>query len=367
MSHDIRTPINGICGMVEVSEYYKDDLEKQAECREKIRNAAHLLLELVNEVLDMGKLESGEINLEHVPFNIGKTYESVLDIMEKLAKERDIEIICNGEGIEHWDVIGNPIHVKRIFMNFMSNAIKYNKEHGKLFLKGKELSFDGKIAWIEFTCQDTGVGMSKEFQKHIFDPFTQDAYNSHAQYNGTGLGLSIAKALVEKMGGFVAFSSELGKGTTFVITIPFQVNTSIHVKNETDVQKSSIQGLNILLVEDNDLNMEFADFVLLQSGANVTKAWNGKEAVEIFEKAPMHSFDVVLMDIMMPVLDGYAATKAIRHLNREDAQTIPIIAMTANAFMDDKLKAKAVGMNGHVSKPINPELLINTILENKHD
>lgn len=315
----------------------------------------------------MGKLESGEINLEHVPFNIGKTYESVLDIMEKLAKERDIEIICNGEGIEHWDVIGSPIHVKRIFMNFMSNAIKYNKEHGKLFLKGKELSFDGKTAWIEFTCHDTGVGMSKEFQKHIFEPFTQDAYNSHAQYNGTGLGLSIAKALVEKMGGFVVFSSELGKGTTFVITIPFQVNTSIHVKNETDVQKSSIQGLNILLVEDNDLNMEFADFVLLQSGANVTKAWNGKEAVEIFEKAPMHSFDVVLMDIMMPVLDGYAATKAIRHLNREDAQTIPIIAMTANAFMDDKLKAKAVGMNGHVSKPINPELLINTILENKHD
>lgn len=367
MSHDIRTPINGICGMVEVSEYYKDDLEKQAECREKIRNAAHLLLELVNEVLDMGKLESGEINLEHVPFNIGKTYESVLDIMEKLAKERDIEIICNGEGIEHWDVIGSPIHVKRIFMNFMSNAIKYNKEHGKLFLKGKELSFDGKTAWIEFTCQDTGVGMSKEFQKHIFEPFTQDAYNSHAQYNGTGLGLSIAKALVEKMGGFVAFSSELGKGTTFVITIPFQVNTSIHVKNETDVQKSSIQGLNILLVEDNDLNMEFADFVLLQSGANVTKSWNGKEAVEIFEKAPMHSFDVVLMDIMMPVLDGYAATKAIRHINREDAQTVPIIAMTANAFMDDKLKAKAVGMNGHVSKPINPELLINTILENKHD
>lgn len=169
------------------------------------------------------------------------------------------------------------------------------------------------------------------------------------------------------MGGFVAFSSELGKGTTFVITIPFQVNTSIHVKNETDVQKSSIQGLNILLVEDNDLNMEFADFVFLQSGANVTKAWNGKEAVEIFKKVPMHSFDVVLMDIMMPVLDGYAATKAIRHLNREDAQTIPIIAMTANAFMDDKLKAKAVGMNGHVSKPINPELLINTILENKHD
>lgn len=188
MSHDIRTPINGVCGMIEVSEYYKDDLEKQAECREKIRNAAHLLLELVNEVLDMGKLESGEINLEHVPFNIGKTYESVLDIMEKLAKERDIEIICNGEGIEHWDVIGSPIHVKRIFMNFMSNAIKYNKEHGKLFLKGKELSFDGKIAWIEFTCQDTGVGMSKEFQKHIFEPFTQDAYNSHAQYNGTGLG-----------------------------------------------------------------------------------------------------------------------------------------------------------------------------------
>lgn len=367
MSHDIRTPINGICGMVEVSEYYKDDLEKQAECREKIRNAAHLLLELVNEVLDMGKLESGEINLEHVPFNIGKTYESVLDIMEKLAKERDIEIICNGEGIEHWDVIGSPIHVKRIFMNFMSNAIKYNKEHGKLFLKGKELSFDGKTAWIEFTFQDTGVGMSKEFQKHIFEPFTQDAYNSHAQYNGTGLGLSIAKALVEKMGGFVAFSSELGKGTTFVITIPFQVNTPIHVKNETDVQKSSIQGLNILLVEDNDLNMEFADFVLLQSGANVTKAWNGKEAVEIFKKVPMHSFNVVLMDIMMPVLDGYAATKAIRHLNREDAQTIPIIAMTANAFMDDKLKAKAVGMNGHVSKPINPELLINTILENKHD
>ena len=362
MSHDIRTPINGICGMLDVADYYHNDINKLAECREKIRDASHLLLELINEVLDMGKLESGEIMLEEVPFNLYDIAHNVLEVIEKMAEERKIEITQDNIGVAHWNLIGSPVHVKRIMMNFISNAVKYNKEHGKIMLRCREISTEGDTAVFEFTCRDTGIGMSREFQEHLFEPFTQERVGGYSKYGSTGLGMSITMALVKRMGGDITFESEKDKGTTFVITIPFKIDTEKR-EAEQKAKKSvcSIAGMNILLVEDNELNMEIAEFMLQNEGAVVTKAWNGQEAVELFEKSRSGEFDVILMDIMMPVMNGYEATKRIRSLEREDAKTIPIIAMTANAFTEDRIKAKAAGMDEHIAKPVDVELLIKVI------
>ena len=365
MSHDIRTPINGICGMINVADHYADNMEKQTECRAKIKKASHLLLELINEVLDMSKLESDEVVLEEIPFNLNGISEEILGVIEHMAAEQNIRIIWEKKEVTHWNLIGSPVHVKRILMNILSNAVKYNKENGYVYIGCREIpSKQTAMTTLEFVCRDTGIGMTEAFQKRIFEPFAQEHAGSRTKFAGTGLGMPITKKLVEKMGGTISFESKEGTGTTFVIRIPFQIDADMKDRTETEEKtETSIQGLHVLLTEDNELNMEIAEFVLQNEGAVVTKAWNGQKAVDIFRKNRPGEFDVILMDIMMPVMNGYEAAKMIRSLDREDAKVIPIIAMTANAFTEDKMRAKEAGMDEHIAKPVDGKLLVKVINE----
>ena len=363
MSHDIRTPINGICGLVDMADHYADDMEKQTEYRTKIKEASNLLLELVNDVLDMSKLESGEIVLEEIPFNLRSISREVFVVIEQVAAEQNIRIMWEKKEIIHRDLIGSPGYVKRVMMNILSNAVKYNRENGHIYLSCMEIpSEQPGMTTMEFICRDAGIGMTEEFQKHIFEPFAQEHTGSRTKFPGTGLGMAIAKNLVEKMGGTITLESEYGVGTTFVIRVPFKIDLDADKREEQkDISEKSIKGLHILLAEDNELNMEIAEFLLQNEGADVTKAWNGQEAVELFRKSGPGGFDVILMDIMMPVMNGYEATKMIRSLDREDAKEIPIIAMTANAFTEDRIRAKEAGMDEHVAKPVDVELLVKVI------
>ena len=365
MSHDIRTPINGICGMINVADHYADNMEKQTECRAKIKKTSHLLLELINEVLDMSKLESDEVVLEDIPFNLNSIFEEILGVIEHMAAEQNIRILWEKKEVTHWNLIGSPVHVKRILMNILSNAVKYNKENGYVYISCREIpSKQTAMPTLEFVCRDTGIGMTEAFQKRIFEPFAQEHAGSRTKFAGTGLGMPITKKLVEKMGGTISFESKEGTGTTFVIRIPFQIDADMKDRNETEEKtETSIQGLHVLLTEDNELNMEIAEFVLQNEGAVVTKAWNGQKAVDIFRKSRPGEFDAILMDIMMPVMNGYEAAKMIRSLDREDAKVIPIIAMTANAFTEDKMRAKEAGMDEHIAKPVDGKLLVKVINE----
>ena len=363
MSHDIRTPINGICGLVNMADHYADDMEKQTEYRIKVKEASNLLLELVNDVLDMSKLESGEIVLEEIPFNLSSISREVFVVIEQMAAEQNIRIKWEKKEITHWDFIGSPGYVKRVMMNILSNAVKYNRENGHIYISCMEIpSEQPGMTTMEFVCRDTGIGMTEEFQKCVFEPFAQEHTGSRTKFAGTGLGMAIAKNLVEKMGGTITFESEEGAGTTFVIRVPFRIDTDSDRKVKTgEKTEASIRGLHILLAEDNELNMEIAEFMLQNEGTEVTKAWNGQEVVDLFRKSEPGEFDVILMDIMMPVMNGYEATKMIRSMDREDAKVIPIIAMTANAFTEDRLKAKEAGMNEHIAKPVDVELLVKVI------
>ena len=365
MSHDIRTPINGICGMIDVADHYAEDMKKQTECRAKIKEASHLLLELINEVLDMSKLESDEVILEEIPFNLNSIFEEILGVIEQMATEQNIRILWEEKEVTHWNLIGSPVHVKRILMNILSNAVKYNKENGYVYISCREIpSEQTAMTTLEFVCRDTGIGMTEAFQKRIFEPFAQEHAGSRTKFAGTGLGMPITKKLVEKMGGTISFESKEGIGTTFLIRIPFRIDTDRKDRTEAEEKtETSIQGLHVLLTEDNELNMEIAEFVLQNEGTVVTKAWNGQEAVDIFRKSSPGEFDVILMDIMMPVMNGYEAAEMIRSLDREDAKVIPIIAMTANAFTEDRRRAKEAGMDEHIAKPVDGKLLVKVINE----
>ena len=365
MSHDIRTPINGIRGMVNMADHYADDMEKQTEYRTKIKEASNLLLELVNDVLDMSKLESGEIVLEEIPFNLSSIFREVFVVIEQMAAEQNIRIMWEKKEITHCDFIGSPGYVKRVMMNILSNAVKYNRENGEIYISCIEIpSEQPEMTTMEFVCRDTGIGMTEEFQKRVFEPFAQEHTGSRAKFAGTGLGMAISRKLVEKMGGTITFESEKGVGSTFVIRVPFKIDPDEDEhKVQKDIPEKSIKGLHILLAEDNELNMKIAEFMLQNEGADVTKAWNGQAAVQIFEKSRLGEFDVILMDIMMPVMNGYEATKRIRALDREDAKKIPIIAMTANAFTEDRIRAKEAGMDEHISKPVDGKLLVKVIHE----
>ena len=365
MSHDIRTPINGIRGMIEIAEHYPDNIKKQTECREKVKEASGLLLELINEVLDMSKLESGEIVFEYEPFDIIKLSREVYDVIERLASERGIEIIQSDCHVPHRHLMGSPVHYKRVLMNILSNAVKYNKDKGKIFITCQEIaSKDGK-ATVEFVCRDTGIGMSEDFQKHLFEPFAQEAADVRTNYKGTGLGMPITKSIVEKMGGTITFESVKGEGTTFRVVTTFDIDQNI-IEQETVAGKentSSIEGAIIILAEDNELNMEISRFLLTEEGARVIEVRNGQEAVDAMAASEPGSVDAILMDIMMPVIDGYEATRAIRQMDQSDAKSIPIIAMTANAFMEDKLAAKKAGMDAHIAKPLDTKQLMRTLAE----
>ena len=333
----------------------------------KIRDAAMFLFELVNDVLDMSKMESGEIELEHVSFDLRDILKEVSSLIEVQAVERGIAFNYRPEEGKHWNLIGSPLHLRQILLNIAGNSVKYNRENGSLNLFCREVSDSNGYAMFEFGCADTGKGMSEKFQQHMFEPFSQEENGARTNLGGTGLGLSIVKKLVEKMQGEIDVVSEVEKGTTFTIHIPFKIDAEEKErKPEKEEQEQSIAGVRILLVEDNELNMEIAEFMLQNEGAVVKKTWNGQEAVEIFEKSRPDEFDVILMDIMMPVMNGYEAAKMIRSMDREDAKTIPIIAMTANAFTEDRIRAKEAGMDEHISKPIDMKLLVKIIHELVH-
>ncbi len=358
MSHDIRTPINGIRGMVEIGDRCPEDMARQADCRKKIWEASTLLLELVNEVLDMGKLESGEVVLESVPFDLPELMHEVTDVLEKQAAERGIVLHREYGRLPHPRLVGSPLHVKRLLMNVLSNAIKYNREKGQVMLDCFELSSTGDKVQICFVCADTGIGMSEEFQKRMFEPFTQENAGARSVYGGTGLGMSITKSLVDKIGGTIGVESKQGVGTTYTITLPFAVDdTEAAEPEQQQTDLTVLRGRRVLLAEDNALNMEIVEFLLNEVGIKVTKAADGQQAVEAFAAAPVGGFDAILMDVMMPVRDGHEATRAIRAMDRPDAETIPIFAMTANAFAEDRLKALQAGMNEHLPKPIDPDTL----------
>lgn len=365
MSHDIRTPINGIRGLVEIGNHYKDDLAKQTECREKIWKTSGFLLDLINEVLDMGKLSSGEVTLETVPFDLRELRSDVVNIVSQQAKEKGVDIIVKKEELPHPCLIGSPIHVKRILLNVLGNAVKYNKDNGKIYLSRTELSCENDVALIEFKCEDTGIGISKRFLPHVFEPFAQDGDVARSSYEGTGLGMPIVKNLVEKMGGTVEVESEQGLGSIFTIRIPFKIDTQMQAekskKEALDV--SAVRGMHVLLAEDNDLNMEIAKFFLDNAGVTYELAQNGKEAVEVFANSEVNTFDAILMDVMMPFMNGLEATKKIRELARADAKTVPIIAMTANAFVEDKRRAFEAGMTEYVTKPLQSDVLIRKLAQ----
>ena len=359
MSHDIRTPLNGIVGMINLAQRYGNDKEKLYECKEKVLTSLDYLLSLINDILDMSKVESNALVLEPKPFDLIETLNSIIAIIETSANEHNIQFI-GGKSlsyIPHRYFIGSQEYLNRLLMNIASNAIKYNKENGSITLYCKEISSNENMALMQFVCSDTGLGMSEEFQKHAFEPFTCEGKATITGYSGTGLGLSIVKDIVDIMDGSIEMDSKENVGTTFVVTIPLQMDSNPKIKVQTNEKELNLSGKKALLVEDNEINLEIATIMLQDLGLIVTPAQNGKEALDIFEQSDTHTFDYIFMDVMMPVMDGLEATKRIRSLDREDAKTTPIIALSANTFEDDIKECLDAGMNAHVAKPIDVNAL----------
>lgn len=362
MSHDIRTPINGMMGMLDIAQAHLNNPEKMDLCLSKMRGAADQLLSLINDVLDMSKIETGSIQLVEEPFDMIRLLNGTLAVQEIIASEKSLTIEQDIEGaIEHPCVCGSPNYVRSILVNIISNAIKYTNPGGDIFVSARELSCDGEYVKFEFIVSDTGIGMSEEFAEHIFEPFTQEHAENRSIYQGTGLGMSIVKNLINKMKGTITLETKQGEGSTFTITLPVKLDTVCFEETETEEEETSIEGMKILLVEDNDLNLEVAQYILEDAGAEIIVARNGLESVELFEQSESDSFDVILMDVMMPVMDGLTATKRIRKLKRKDARTVPVIAMTANVFNEDIIAAKEAGMNEHIAKPLDFDKLIHTL------
>lgn len=364
MSHDLRTPINGIRGMVEVGDANADDLQKQTECRSKIWTASGLLLDLANEALDMSRLESGQVDLELVPTNLATLNHEVRDILERQAEERLVTIICDQQTLDHPYARVSVTHLKRLLLNIAGNAVKYNRQGGYVRLVCREVEPADGVLVYEYTIADNGIGMSEEFQQHLYEPFCREEQQVEGASSGTGLGAPIAKQLVELMGGTMSFTSVLGQGTTFTIRLPFEKCKRSEIPQAVRADAGdgdALQGLRVLLVEDNDLNAEIAQFTLGHAGAVVTHAKDGESAVEMFTASAPHEYDVVLMDIMIPGIDGLEATRRIRALDREDAATTPIIAVSANAFADDRRLSREAGMNAHLSKPVSSQELVEAL------
>lgn len=363
MSHDIRTPINGIQGMIAIAEHFPNDKKKQEECREKVKEASGFLLDLVNSILDMNKLESGAIVLEHKPFDLLEVLQEVNDIVKMNAGLRGLTVSVDHTKMKHGHLVGSPLHLKQILQNIGGNAVKYNREGGSVSVSTAEIACANGMAAYRFVCRDTGCGMSKEFLSHAFEPFAQEDTSARTAYMGTGLGLSIAKQLVQMMGGTIEVESEQNVGTTFITTIPFEIDTAYEKKADPKQADTDwdVSGVKVLLVEDNELNMEIAQFILENAGMKVTVAYNGKEAVDLFAASEEDFFDLILMDVLMPVMDGLTATRMIRGMKREDARKIPIFAMTANAFTDDIEESRKAGMNEHLSKPLDERKIMSVI------
>lgn len=371
MSHDIRTPINGIMGMLEIIRKNRSDEAKVDDCLTKIQLSSSHLLALINDVLDMSKLESGHEELEQVPFDLQNLMTEVSSLVDALLIERGITHHAHRKDIRHTRLIGSPLHLRQIMVNLFSNAIKYNKPGGTIDTYASEISFNNTTAVYEFTIRDTGIGMSESFVKEkLFQPFTQEETDARTQYRGTGLGMSIVKALLDKMGGNIQVESTLNIGTTFTFQLPLRIDSSANDQpSETKAilpaapEGRELSGLHILIAEDNAINMEIAEFYLEDHGAITSKAWNGQEAIDQFNASAPGSFDVILMDIMMPVTDGLEAARRIRKLPRSDAQSVVILAMTAQCTSDSVSQCQKAGMNGHITKPLDSKKIIEMILQ----
>ena len=363
MSHDIRTPMNGIIGLLDMAEEFPDDLQMQEKCRKKIRELSKYLLSMVNDILDMNKLQSGEIANQDMTFDIADMLRTVNEAAQIKAEEKQIEYIVEWEksSYPHPYLVGNPLFTARILSILADNAIKFSHIGSTISVNCNEEQLDDKNVICEFVCKDHGIGMSKEFTEHAFELFSQENESSRTRYEGTGLGLAIAKKLTDRLHGTICLESEKGVGTTATVRIPFKIGTTDDIKVVRDYKTISLQGIRVLLVEDNDLNMEIARFILEDQGMIVEGAVNGQEAVELFERSEPGYYSVILMDIMMPVLNGLDATRKIRTLNRTDAETIPVIAMSANAFSDDMIRSRLAGMNAHLAKPLDRKKIVETI------
>lgn len=360
MSHDIRTPINGIMGMLDIASKVQDQPDKVQECYDKMRFSASHLLTLVNDILDMNKLESGELSDDQKPFNIPEMLKGCWDVLEYQANIAGIaDTKLDTSSITYPDVIGSPLHFRQIFMNLLTNAVKYNKPGGSIHISAKETQKIGNTVYYQFDVSDTGIGMSSEFLTHIFEPFAQEYSGARTNYQGTGLGMSIVQRLVKSMGGDIRVQSQKDKGSIFTVILPFTISheTVPVPDNHTDDCTISLEGMNILVVEDNDLNLEIVTYLLEEEGVTVTTAINGAKACDLFINSTPGTYDLILMDIMMPVMNGLDAARTIRGSDHPDALSIPIIAMTANAFAEDIQKSKQAGMNEHLAKPLEPEKL----------
>ena len=358
MSHDLRTPINGILGMLAILEKSEGDLERQRDCRRKIRVSVEHLLSLVNDVLQVSRLESGRPAAVEEPFDLRAVLEDCVTILSPLAEERAVRVELDTSGLGHGRVIGNPLHVKQILMSVIDNALKYNRPHGSVFVQAEETAFQEGTARCRFVVEDTGIGIGEEFKEHIFEPFTQEHQDARTNYNGVGLGMSIVKKLVDQLRGTVTVDSRLGRGSVVEIVLPIRVDESWreHPPAEPEEPRDgqgSVAGMRVLLVEDNQINCEIVEYILQDAGAEVVTAHDGRAAVDAFGASAPGSFDCILMDLMMPVMSGYEAARVIRGLERADAGTVPIIALSANAFEEDVALAKDAGMNEHLSKPVD--------------
>lgn len=370
MSHDIRTPVNGIRGMLDMAEYYDTDTEKRKECYDKMREASGYLLELVTDVLDMSKLEQGDVIWKDETFRIDRVFDEVCAMMKQQAKEKGVELTEMTGELRHPFLIGSAVSFRRICLNLIGNALKYNHTGGTVNVSCRELSSGGGYANFVFTCADTGIGMSPDFMRHMYEPFAQEDRSFKASYSGTGLGLAIVKKLVDQLEGKIEVKSQQGIGTTFTVTMPFRIDPDgKETPRENTIQilredgDTPLSGAKLLIAEDNDLNMEIAQFILERAGATVVRAYDGKEAVEKFMQSKPGEIDLILMDLMMPVMDGILATQVIRASGHPDAKNVPIIAMTANAYSDDVERSLQSGMNGHLAKSLDARRLVDVSTE----
>ena len=368
MTHDIRTPLNGIIGLLNIDEAHSDNRRLVDENRKKMMISANYLLSLINDMLQMSKLENNEVVLAHEWMDLDAMSEEICVIVSQRAADAGVTMEDGGgrsDPLPYPYVYGSPLHLRQLFLNIYGNCIKYNKVGGKVRTQRAYVKAENGFATYQWRISDTGVGMSQEFLQHIFEPFSQERTDARSVYNGTGLGMAIVKRLVDKMNGTIDIKSEVGVGSEFIITIPFEIAEAKEVPQSENSEKDkfSIRGMHFLLAEDNALNAEIAEMLFTDEGAEITLARNGQEAVDLFSGHEPGTYDAILMDIMMPVMDGYAATKFIRNMDRADAGRIPIIAMTANAFAEDAKHCLDAGMNAHLSKPLQMKVVIETIFK----
>lgn len=366
MSHDIRTPMNAIIGFTDIA-LKNDPTPEIRNCLEKVKQSSDYLLSLINDVLDISRIESGNIKYDPEPVDITSVTDSVIDIAKGFMLNRDLQLVVDRDEPETHYVMADELRIREVLINIISNAVKFTHDGGKItFQTSRKPGADAQHIVCCYRITDTGIGMSEEFSKHIFDEFSQENSGARTQYQGTGLGMAITKRYVELMGGTIAVESAKGKGTSFTVELPLELAEPIEKKEPSaPAVKKDLSEVHVLMAEDNDLNAEIATMLLEDKGMTVTRAVDGSEAVEVFKNNPAGTFDVILMDIMMPKMDGYEATRAIRQLqDRPDGSTIPILALTANAFAEDVQKALEAGMNAHLAKPIVIDTVTKVIMEN---